>query len=89
MPNFVRFDAGMLKLQLMIKWDVLRGHGEENCVMSVNKMTISVQFGNMFDTLLCSDDNLAVIYIKSTSYTNAKHRIINRGCNCFDDSGDV
>ena len=22
MPNFVRFDAGMLKLQQMIKWDV-------------------------------------------------------------------
>jgi len=21
-PNFVRFDAGMLKLQQMIKWDV-------------------------------------------------------------------
>jgi len=22
-PNFVRFDAGMLKLQQMIKWDVI------------------------------------------------------------------
>jgi len=26
-PNFVRFDAGMLKLQQMIKWDVFLGHG--------------------------------------------------------------
>jgi len=29
MPNFVRFDAGMLKLQQMIKWDVFLGHGVE------------------------------------------------------------
>jgi len=26
-PNFVRFDASMLKLQQMIKWDVFLGHG--------------------------------------------------------------
>jgi len=26
-PNFVRFDAGMLKLQQMIKWDVFLEHG--------------------------------------------------------------
>ena len=27
LPNFVGFDASMLKLQQMIKWDVLGGHG--------------------------------------------------------------
>jgi len=27
MPNFVRFDAGMLKLQQMIKWDDFLEHG--------------------------------------------------------------
>ena len=26
-PNVARFDAGMLKLQQMIKWDVFLGHG--------------------------------------------------------------
>jgi len=26
-PNFVHFDAGMLKLQQMIKWDVFLEHG--------------------------------------------------------------
>jgi len=28
-PNFVHFDAGMLKLQQMIKWDVFLEHGVE------------------------------------------------------------
>jgi len=28
-PNVARFDAGMLKLQRMIKWDVFLGHGVE------------------------------------------------------------
>jgi len=31
-PNFVRFDAGMLKLQQMIKWDVFLEHGVYVCI---------------------------------------------------------
>ena len=30
MPDVARFDTGTLKLQRMIKWDVLGGHGVES-----------------------------------------------------------
>jgi len=37
-PNFVSFDAGTLKLQRMIKWDVFLEHG----VYSVNDIKVTL-----------------------------------------------
>jgi len=40
---FVRFDAGMLKLQQMIKWDVFLGHGVD-IKYRLSGITVSVIF---------------------------------------------
>jgi len=35
LPNFVSFNAGRLKLQQMIKWDVFLEHGVENIIWEI------------------------------------------------------
>ena len=42
MPNVARFDAGTLKLQQMIKWDVFLEHGVDMYLINCSTWTTEV-----------------------------------------------